>query len=226
MTDEKYLFVTDVADKKRTARGSHNKRTHCGRGGRVRLPSDNLTRKELNKMNGDVKSYRLNNPMTWTEFKTMPDDLKITYIKLLREKFNVPGTHIEKMLGTNHVYYSKEIVRLGLSEGKSSRSGSTPWDMDGWNAWCNRTTSANEEQEEIPATEEACDPVPIRTEQTNHASGIYPVCILSIKDRETIERMLGYIEGLATGVINERLREGLYTAVETISEVLDKGGKA
>lgn len=151
MTDEKYLFVTDVADKKRTARGSHNKRTHCGRGGRVRLPSDNLTRKELNKMNGDVKSYRLNEPMTWAEFKTMPDDLKITYIKLLREKFNVPGTHIEKMLGTNHVYYSKEIVRLGLSEGKSSRSGSTPWDRDGWNAWCNRTTSANEEQEEIPA---------------------------------------------------------------------------
>ena len=63
MTDEKFVFVSDVAEKKRTARGSHNKRTHCGRGGTVRFPSDNMTRKELSKMNGEVKSYRMNDPM-------------------------------------------------------------------------------------------------------------------------------------------------------------------
>ena len=45
-------------------------------------------------MNGECKSYRLNDPMAWKEFKSMPDDLKITYINLLRKKFNVPGTSI------------------------------------------------------------------------------------------------------------------------------------
>lgn len=86
MTDEKFLFVTDCADKKRTARGVNNKRTHTGKGGKVRFPSDNLTRKELNAMNGEVVSYKLNEPMTWAEFKALPDDIKKTYIKLLREK--------------------------------------------------------------------------------------------------------------------------------------------
>ena len=35
-------------------------------------------------MSGECKSYRLNSPMSWDEFKAMPDDIKITYIKLLR----------------------------------------------------------------------------------------------------------------------------------------------
>ena len=54
MTDEKYTFVTDVAEKKRIARGSFNKRTHNGKGGKVRFPSDYLSNKERNKMNGEI----------------------------------------------------------------------------------------------------------------------------------------------------------------------------
>ena len=91
MKDETYLFVSDMKDKKVTARSARNKRTHCGKGGRVRFPSDNLSKKELQKMNGECKAYRLNDPMGWKEFKAMPDDLKITYIKLLRKEFNVPA---------------------------------------------------------------------------------------------------------------------------------------
>lgn len=41
MTDEKFVFVSDCADKKRTARGIHNKRTHAGKSGKVIFPSDN-----------------------------------------------------------------------------------------------------------------------------------------------------------------------------------------
>lgn len=46
MNDEKYVFINDCAEKKRTARGIHNKRTHAGKGGKVIFPSDYLTRKE------------------------------------------------------------------------------------------------------------------------------------------------------------------------------------
>ena len=84
MKDETYVFIQDVKEKKTTARSARHTRTHCGRGGRVRLPSDNLSKKELMKMSGECKSYRLNSPMSWDEFKAMPDDIKITYIKLLR----------------------------------------------------------------------------------------------------------------------------------------------
>lgn len=86
-------------------------------------------------MNGECKSYRLNDPMAWKEFKSLPDDLKITYIKLLRKKFNVPGNHIAKMMGINTCSYSNEINRLGISEGLHSRGRCTPWDKEGFFAW-------------------------------------------------------------------------------------------
>jgi hypothetical protein len=135
LKDEEYVFFSDSREKAITARSAHATRTHCGRGGKVRLPSDNLTKKELQKMNGEVKSYRLNDPMKWDEFKSMPDDLKITYIKLLRQKFNAPGNHIAKMMGINTCSYSQEISRLGISEGKNCRGKCTKWDKEGFFAW-------------------------------------------------------------------------------------------
>ena len=86
-------------------------------------------------MNGECKSYKLNDPMAWKEFKALPDDLKITYINLLRKKFNVPGNHIAKMMGINDCSYSQEINRLGISEGKGCRGKCTPWDKEGFFAW-------------------------------------------------------------------------------------------
>ena len=94
MTDEKYTFITDVAEKKRTARGAFNKRTHNGKGGKVRFPSDYLSNKERNEMNGKVREYRMNSPITYSEFKKYPDDLKKNYVKRLRDMFDVSDTDI------------------------------------------------------------------------------------------------------------------------------------
>ena len=49
MKDEEYLFRQDSRDKALTARSARHKRTHCGKGGRVKLPSDYMTKKELEK---------------------------------------------------------------------------------------------------------------------------------------------------------------------------------
>lgn len=86
-------------------------------------------------MNGECKSYRLNDPMAWKEFKAMPDDIKCTYINLLRNKFNVPFLYIGKMLGCSQKTISAEIVRLGLSEGKAAKGISKKWDKEGFYAW-------------------------------------------------------------------------------------------
>lgn len=89
MNDEKYVFITDCAEKKRTARGIHNKRTHAGKGGKVIFPSDYLTRKEREAMNGEIKTYALNRPMRWKEFKLLPDDVRREYIENLQKRFDV-----------------------------------------------------------------------------------------------------------------------------------------
>lgn len=135
MTDEKYTFVEDLREKKKTATGAHHKRTHCGKGGAVKFPSDFMTKKEIMAMNGEVKAYKLNDPMTWAEFKEMPDDIKIKYIKVLREKFNVSDRTISEMLGIHWQTFGIEAKRLGIRAGH--RSGRVKWDKDGWCAWCN-----------------------------------------------------------------------------------------
>ena len=89
MKDEEFVFRADSREKAITARSARHARTHCGHGGRVRLPSDNLSKKELMKMSGECKSFRLNDPMGRKEFMSMPDDLKIVYIQAIRKD----GTH-------------------------------------------------------------------------------------------------------------------------------------
>lgn len=135
MKDETYVFISDVKEKGSIGRSARNRKTHAGKGGRVRLPHDNLTKKELQKMNGECKSFRLNEPMSWKEFKSMPDDIKITYIKLLRQKFNVPVTYIAKMMGVSEAVVRRELKKFGLTEGKGSRTGKTKWDKEGFCAW-------------------------------------------------------------------------------------------
>lgn len=143
MTDEKFTFIEDLREKKRTATGAHHKRTHCGKGGAVRFPSDYKTAKELRAMNGEVKSYKLNDPMSWGEFKAMPDDIKRTYITALRKKYNVSDTNIAKMMGTDQVNLSSMARKLGI---KSTRKSREKWDADGWYAWVNGVpVEANEE---------------------------------------------------------------------------------
>lgn len=121
MTDEKYIFITDVAEKKRTARGAFNKRTHNGKIGKVRFPSDYLSNKERNKMNGEVREYRMNSPITYAEFKKYPDDLKKKYIQRLRDMFDVSDTDIAAMMGVKAKTLNAALVKIDASGGRRGK---------------------------------------------------------------------------------------------------------
>jgi hypothetical protein len=124
----------------------------------VKLPSDFLTKKELKAMNGDVKSYRLNDPMKWKEFKSMPDDLKVTYIKLLRDRYNVSDSHIAEMLGVHRVTLCNYFKTLGLSKGRK-RLTTEQWDEEGWTKWLMGilVTKDDASEEEIVEPEVVCE---------------------------------------------------------------------
>lgn len=121
MTDEKYTFITDVAEKKRIARGAFNKRTHNGKGGKVRFPSDYLSNKERNKMNGEIKEYRMNSPITYVEFKKYPDDLKKKYIQRLRDMFDVSDTDIAAMMGVKADTLNAALIKIDASGGRRGK---------------------------------------------------------------------------------------------------------
>lgn len=152
LSDEQYVLMQDTGDKKITARSARHTRTHCGKGGAVKFPSDYLTKGQIKKMSGECKSYKMNEPMTWVEFKSMPDDLKILYIKSLREKFNVPCNAIADMFGVVPTTLNAWIKCLGISEGKSS-GGKRTWDKEGFYAWRSGASESAVEHVETPIEE-------------------------------------------------------------------------
>ena len=127
MPDEQYVMISDSIEKKKIAHSSHNRKTHCGKGGRVKFPSDYLSKKELKAMNGDVKSYNLNRPMTWEEFRSMPQDLQIMYIKKLRNEFGVPDIVLSKSMGVCKSSFSKAMRDLNIYLGKSAGATGRQW---------------------------------------------------------------------------------------------------
>lgn len=127
LPDEQYVMISDSIEKKKIAHSSHNRKTHCGKGGRVKFPSDYLSKKELKAMNSDVKTYNLNRPMTWKEFRSMPQDLQIMYIKKLRNEFGVPDIILSKSMGVGKSSFSRAMSDLNLSLGKSAGAKSKQW---------------------------------------------------------------------------------------------------
>lgn len=159
MTDEKFAFISDVREKAQTGRSSHNRKPHAGKGGRVRLQSDNLTRKELLALNGETKTYRMNDPMGWKEFKQMPDDLKIAYIKAIREKFNAPDVEVAKMFGINRITNGNEMRRLGLGRGRAAGGNHNDFDRKGFNKWAYGEATQQPKEPKIEVLPVQLDPL-------------------------------------------------------------------
>ena len=167
LPDEQYVMISDSIEKKKIAHSSHNRKTHCGKGGRVKFPSDYLSKKELKAMNGDVKSYNLNRSMTWEEFRSMPQDLQIMYIKKLRNEFGVPDIVLSKAMGICKSSFSKAMRDLNLSLGKSAGTIGKQWlrseksskFYEYWNKFSKKDESIKEENiedaEEVESTKEA-----------------------------------------------------------------------
>ena len=127
MTDEEYIFRQISAERKRNGRGAFNKKRKGGRF--VRLPSDHLSKKEREKMNGEVTKYNMNAPVAWAEFKKWPKDLAGEYILRLEEAYDAKSADIAGMLGISRSCYCKFKSTLGI---KGKLGHGKPIDRGGW----------------------------------------------------------------------------------------------
>jgi DNA-binding transcriptional regulator YiaG len=163
MKDETYVFIQDLKEKKTIGRGSFNKRTHVGGSGKKKWKAELMTNKELAKMNGELKTYRLNDPMTWAEFKALPDDIKKMYIKGIREKFNCPDSVFARMMGGDPSTFLKLLKKLGLPHGAGHKNKN--WDRADFEAW-----ATGNKIEELEVSEETVTEV---TEELKKNEGIH-----------------------------------------------------
>lgn len=152
-TDEQYEMIKDSREKKSIAASAFKQKTHCGKGGRVKFPSDYLTNKELKAMNGECKSYRMNDAISWSEFVEWPNEHKVAYIKRIREKFGVSDQYIAEMFGVATNMFLMYLKELGL---EAKIKCDENWESNKFYVWRTggRTELVNENSAEETSVEE------------------------------------------------------------------------
>lgn len=115
MNDAKYIFKQTEIERKKLGYGDKHKKRQGGR--YVRLPSDNLTKKEREAMNGEVKTWKEKPFYTWDEFLALPDDVALKWVNSLINRYEIGMASIsECVLGQGRMDLRSYMLRRGLRE--------------------------------------------------------------------------------------------------------------
>lgn len=88
MNDVRFTYVETQRERKGMANGARCKKGHRGPK-KCTMPSDYMTRKEKEQLNGELTTWDMTKPYPWDDFKKMPDDIKIEYINRIINKYDV-----------------------------------------------------------------------------------------------------------------------------------------
>lgn len=136
MNDIENLLKEEIKDKKQAGSGYRYKK-NGRKSKKCSLPSDHLSKKEIEKMNGECKVYNINKPMTYKEFCAMPVDIQIMYLENLRDKYGASLLDIANMMGCKYTTLT-EHKRITLNEKPAFISyNSSRLDIEPWNRFVN-----------------------------------------------------------------------------------------
>ena len=119
-------FDYDVMQKKSIARGAaHRKRGAKSK--KCTLPHENLTKKELRALSGEVKTYNIHQRLTWEQFKALDDEVAAEHIAYLVDTFGVNIKYIAVALGVSDITVSKYLKEHGIKVKKSVFRPTSEW---------------------------------------------------------------------------------------------------
>lgn len=131
MTD----FDFENREKKIIAGSARHKRS--GRNSRrCSLPSDLLTESQKRKLNGSLVSVNLGEPMHWSEFKLLNDDLKREYLSSLTPDWHPNLTMLAEMFGVSITSVSCETKRIGWEPDKEAPGKRSHQQKKDWLEFC------------------------------------------------------------------------------------------
>jgi hypothetical protein len=150
-------FDYDVLQKKRIARGAYARKSTTNRKG-CTLPHELLTKKELEKMNGEITTINLNAKVSWERFKTWAPTVQAEYLNHQLRRFGVGLAVIGRdMFGLSDTALAHYVRDKGLAV-EVKRGGKIPKAAyDSWKRWLNSdqiAAPASENTETPQATEE------------------------------------------------------------------------
>ena len=185
MTNEEYVFQQTSRERKRIGAGAYA-RKNGSRTRKCTLPSDNMTAGQIKKRNGEIMQYKLNQPMKWKEFKSMPEDLQKEYIQKLASEKKARAIDIAEMLGVHKNYFSKHARTLFQGKTPFTRTHQVNQSQE-WRDFIegNITTTEERKNEEVNSLKERSEEAETANERVKQP-----------KNAETAERMKikkGYI---------------------------------
>lgn len=127
MTEAEKVFNQTAQERKRLGYGDKHKKRQGGR--YVRLPSDYLTRKERDAMNGEIETYNLNAPVTWRTLRKWPEDIQKQYFQTIDEKYGPTAAMYAEMLGVaaNTVYNHRYWLQIPLGQRGKLKPDEKAW---------------------------------------------------------------------------------------------------
>lgn len=150
-------FDFDCAQKKRIARGAFNRKGTTNRKG-CRLPHENLTKKELEKLNGEVFTLSITRPITWEQFKKLPNNLQEEYLNTQVKRFGVGMRTIgQDLFGLAGTSLQSHINKHGLCIVPAPNGQTPKAAKESWNRWIATGTTI------APEPETTTEPTPETT---------------------------------------------------------------
>ena len=127
-------FDYDVKEKKALI-ASARKRKSGIYSKKCTLPSEYLTKKEKEKMNGEVKSYDLKKFITYEELCTIPVDIQAEYLHRLQDKYAVNIKNIAEAMDIHPSTLSHHCIITNIKLTRRPKKDRLA-KMDEWMAFC------------------------------------------------------------------------------------------
>ena len=150
-------FDFDCKEKKRIARGAFAKK-NGSRSKRCTMPDDYLTPAQRKALNGPTRTWKLDEPMLWKDFKEMPEEIQREYLLKLRDHFHASDQAIGDMMGVAYMTVCRCRKSLGIST-PGTRNKMSKAQTEAFCNWIERSAVPAPEPDEEP------EPAPV-SEQT------------------------------------------------------------
>lgn len=109
-------FEYDVLQKKRIANQARY-RKNGSKSKKCSLSTDGMTRRQWERKCGEVMTYRIGQPMSWEEFKSIPRDIQEDYLKSLVEKYSATCADLAMMFGCTAATVSRFCKQNNIDVG-------------------------------------------------------------------------------------------------------------
>lgn len=123
MTDERYVFNQDVAERSKMKTGAFHKK-NGSKSKKCTLPSDHLTPAQKRKLSGPCFSINMNEPLhDWKKFRSLPKTMQVNYINGLVSNYGARQRDIADMFGVKPGTFSQYCCAKFKSETLFKKGG-------------------------------------------------------------------------------------------------------